>query len=122
MIDGAHNIEGAKIINSHLNKLNSGKWNFIFGMMNNKNPREFIEIIEEHIEKIIFIPIQNQKNSYQPEELKIIFKEKKFNSSVKRDLKSALDSISSNKPLFITGSLYLMGEVLKLFSVKELDF
>ena len=122
MIDGAHNIEGAKIINSHLNKLNSGKWNFIFGMMNNKDPREFIEIIEEHIEKIIFIPIKNQKNSYQPEELKIIFKEKKFDSSVKRDLKSALDCISSNKPLFITGSLYLMGEVLKLFSVKELDF
>ena len=122
LIDGAHNIEGAKIINSHLNKLNSGKWNFIFGMMNNKNPREFIEIIEEHIEKIIFIPIKNQKNSYQPEELKIIFKGKKFNSSVKRDLKSALHSISSNKPLFITGSLYLMGEVLKLFSVKELDF
>ena len=103
-------------------RLNSGKWNFIFGMMNNKNPGEFIEIIEEHIEKIIFIPIKNQKNSYQPEELKIIFKEKKFNSSVKRDLRSALDSISSNKPLFITGSLYLMGEVLKLFYVKELDF
>ncbi len=122
LIDGAHNIEGAKIINSHLNKLNLGKWNFIFGMMDNKNPREFIKIIEEHIEKIIFIPIKNQKNSYQPEELKIIFNEKKFNSSVKRDLKSALDSISSNNPLFITGSLYLMGEVLKLFSVKELDF
>ena len=122
LIDGAHNIEGAKIINSHLNKLNSGKWNFIFGMMNNKNPREFIKIIEEHIEKIIFIPIKNQKNSYQPEELKIIFNEKKFNSSVKRDLKSALDSISSNNPLFITGSLYLMGEVLRLFSVKKLDF
>ena len=34
--------------------------NFVFGMMN-KKPREFIEIIEEHIEKIIFIPIQNQK-------------------------------------------------------------
>ena len=51
-----------------------------------------------------------------------IFKEKKFNSSAKKDLKSALNSISSNKPLFITGSLYLMGEVLKLFSVKELDF
>ncbi len=122
LIDGAHNIEGAKIINSHLNKLNLGKWNFVFGMINNKNPREFIEIIEEHIEKIIFIPIQNQKNSYQPEELKIIFKKQKFNSIVKKDLKSALDTISSNKPLFITGSLYLMGEVLKLFSIKELDF
>jgi dihydrofolate synthase/folylpolyglutamate synthase len=122
LIDGAHNIEGAKIINSHLNKLNSGKWNFIFGMMNNKNPREFIEIIEEHIEKIIFIPIQNQKNSYQPEELKIIFKEKKFDSSVKKNLRSAFDSINPKKPLFITGSLYLMGEVFKLFSVKELDF
>ena len=121
LIDGAHNIEGAKIINSHLNKLNSGKWYFIFGMMNNKNPREFIEIIEEHIEKILFIPIKNQ-NSYQPEELKIIFEEKKFHCSVKKDLKSALNSINSNKPLFITGSLYLMGEVLKLSSVKEIDF
>jgi folylpolyglutamate synthase/dihydropteroate synthase len=90
--------------------------------MNNKNPREFIEIIEEHIEKIIFIPIQNQKNSYQPEELKIIFKEKKFDSSVKKNLRSAFDSINPKKPLFITGSLYLMGEVFKLFSVKELDF
>ena len=122
LIDGAHNIEGAKIIKSHLNKLNLGKWNFIFGMMNNKNPREFIEIIEKHIEKIIFIPIQYQKNSYQPEDLKIIFKDKKFNSIVKRNLKSALDSVNSNKPLFITGSLYLMGEVLKIFSVKKLDF
>ena len=91
-------------------------------MMNNKNPREFVEIIEDHIEKILFIPIKNQKNSYKPEELKIIFKEKKFNCSVKRDLKSALNSINSNKPLFITGSLYLMGEVLKLFSINELDF
>ena len=51
-----------------------------------------------------------------------LFKEEIFNSSVKRDLKSALNSISSNNPLFITGSLYLMGEVLKLHSVKELDF
>ncbi len=122
LIDGAHNVEGAKIINSHLNKLNLGKWNFIFGMMNNKNPEEFIEIIEKHIEKIIFIPIRNQKNSYQPEELQNIFKEKKFYSIVKKDLKSALSSISSKKSLFITGSLYLMGDVLKLFSVKELDF
>ena len=122
LIDGAHNIEGAKIINSHLKKLNLGKWNFVFGMINNKNPKKFIEIIEEHIEKIIFVPIQNQKNSYQPKELKIIFKEQKFNSIVKKDLKSALYSISSNKPLFITGSLYLVGEVLKLFSIKELDF
>ena len=47
-------IEGAKIINSHLKKLNLGKWNFVFGMMNNKKPKEFIEIIEKHIEKIRF--------------------------------------------------------------------
>ena len=122
LIDGAHNIEGAKIINSHLNKLNLGKWNFIFGMMNNKNPEGFIEIIKEHIEKIIFIPVQNQKNSYQPKDLKIIFKEKQINCSGKRDLKSALYSIGSDRPLFITGSLYLMGEALKLFSINELDF
>ena len=74
------------------------------------------------MKKLFLFQYKNQNNSYQPEELKIFFKEKEFNSSVKRNLKCALDSISSNKPLFITGSLYLMGEVLKLFSVKELDF
>ena len=91
-------------------------------MMNNKNPREFIEIIEKHIEKIIFVPIKNQKNCYRPEELQFIFKEKKIITLAKKDLKTALNSITSNKPLFITGSLYLMGEVLKLFSVKKLNF
>ena len=122
LIDGAHNIEGAKIINEHLDKLNIGKWNFIFGMMNNKNPIEFIKTIESHIEKIFFVPIQNQKNSFQPEELQNIFKEKKFITTGNVDLKAALNSIPPNKPLFITGSLYLMGEVLKLFSIKKLDF
>ena len=122
LIDGAHNIEGAKIINHHLNKLNIGKWTFIFGMMNNKNPRKFIEIIEEHIERVIFIPIQKQKNSYLPEELQYIFKEKKIITIAKKNLNAALNSITSNKPVFITGSLYLMGEVLKLFSVKKINF
>ncbi len=122
LIDGAHNVEGAKIINSHLKKLNLGKWIFVFGMLNNKNPTQFIEIIEEHIEKIIFIPITNQINSYRSEDLKIMFKEKKFDAIAKDNLKSALNSIPTNKPLFITGSLYLMGEIFKLFSVKKLDF
>ncbi len=122
LIDGAHNIEGAKIINYHLKNLKKGKWNFVFGMMNNKNPKEFIHIIEDHIEKINFVPLQNQKNSYQPEELKIMFKEKKFITTVNKDLKTALNSINSDRPLFITGSLYLMGEVLDLFNTKRLDF
>ena len=122
LIDGAHNIEGAKIINDHLKKLKTGKWHFIFGMMNNKNPKEFVKIIEEHIEKIIFVPIQNQNNCYQPEELQFIFKEKNFITTKGKNLKDALNSISLNKPLFITGPLYLMGEVLKLFSVKKLNF
>ena len=122
LIDGAHNIEGAKIIKNHLEKLNIGKWNFVFGMMNNKNAKEFIGIIEEHIEKIIFVPIQNQKNSYHPIELQNMFEENKFSAETKKNLKSALNSINSKKPIFITGSLYLMGEVLKLFSAKKLDF
>ena len=121
LIDGAHNVEGAKIINSHLNKLDMGKWNFVFGMMNNKSPKEFIDIIEEHIEKIIFVPIKNQKNSYSPKKLQSMFKEKEYVVLAKNNLNSALKFVTPNKPLFITGSLYLMGEVLKLFSVNKLD-
>jgi folylpolyglutamate synthase/dihydropteroate synthase len=79
-------------------------------------------VFEERIEKIIFVPIQNQNNCYQPEELQFIFKEKNFITTKGKNLKDALNSISLNKPLFITGSLYLMVEVLKLFSVKKLNF
>ena len=51
-----------------------------------------------------------------------MFEENKFSVETKGNLKSALNSINSKKPIFITGSLYLMGEVLKLFSAKKLDF
>tara|TARA_E500000178_G_scaffold234603_1_gene231091 strand:+ start:1046 stop:2296 length:1251 start_codon:yes stop_codon:yes gene_type:complete len=121
-IDGAHNLEGAKIINDYLNELNLGKWNFIFGMINNKNPIKFLEIIENHIEKIIFVPINNQKNSFDPQELHQLFKKKPFISKSENNLKNAIEKTSKKKPLFITGSLYLMGEFLKLNSENEIIY
>ena len=121
-IDGAHNIEGAIIINNFLNKLNIGKWYFIIGMMNNKKPKDFVKILKNHIEKVIFIPIKNQKNFYSP---KLIYNEL-FNQNFKVEyelgLLSAISKVPTKKPLFVTGSLYLMGEVLKLNSNEKLNF
>ena len=121
-IDGAHNVEGAIIINNYLNKLNIGKWHFILGMLKTKNPKKFISIFEKHIEKIIFIPISNQKNFYSPSLLSREFLNSKFQIEYDLNLQNAMLKIPPNKPLFVTGSLYLMGEFLKIYSEKNLDF
>jgi len=121
-IDGAHNVEGAIIINNYLNKLNIGKWHFILGMLKTKNPKKFISIFEKHIEKIIFIPISNQKNFYSPSLLSREFLNSKFQIEYDLNLQNAMLKIPPNKPLFVTGSLYLMGEFLKIYSEKNLNF
>ncbi|MAJ14629.1 MAG: hypothetical protein CMN44_06655 [SAR116 cluster bacterium] len=91
-------------------------------MINNKNPIKFLEIIENHIEKIIFVPIDNQKNSFDPQELYQLFKKKSFISKSENSLKNAIEKIPEKKPLFITGSLYLMGEFLKLNSQNKIIY
>ena len=121
-IDGAHNVEGAIIINNYLNKLNLGKWHFIVGMMNTKNPKKFVNIFERHIEKIVFIPISNQNNCYSPNLLCKEFLNKKYQVQYDLNLQKAMLKVPRNKPLFVTGSLYLMGEFLKIYSKNDLAF
>ena len=89
-----------------------GKWTIILGMMKNKNVVNFIKKIEKHTDTIFLIPIENQINSFTPSQ--ISKKLKKFNIQITRfnSLEQAIYQASKDKPLLITGSLYLMGEIL----------
>ncbi len=113
LIDGAHNINGAMVIKNYLDKLKLGKWIVILGMMKNKDVNEFINIIQKNIYKLYLVPIENQKNCFKPSELLKKIKKDNFELVSLNNLEEATNLVPTNKPLLITGSLYLVGETLR---------
>ncbi len=112
LIDGAHNTNGAKVIKNYLNSKSIEKCIVIFGMMKNKDPNKFINIIKNNIFELFLVPIENQKNSFNPRVLqkKLIASDLKITPF--KNIEIALKAVPSNTPILITGSLYLIGEVL----------
>jgi len=113
LVDGAHNPLGAKVLNNYLESLNCNK-HIILGMMANKNHQEYISYFK-NIASLTTIDIPNQPNSIKGEDLKNKLSGYK-NIQYKKNITEAIKSISfkENDLLLITGSLYLIGEVLNL--------
>ncbi len=111
-VDGSHNPLGAKALKKYLKSLNCRK-HIILGMMLNKDHLEYMNYFKEEIETITTIDIKNQQNAIKGYDLKN--KLDGFNNvSYKKNLKEAISSIHLKKKdiILITGSLYLVGEVL----------
>ncbi len=114
LVDGAHNLEGGKVILNYFKKSKINNWLIILGMMRNKNVVGFIDLIKEFVKTIFVVPIQGQRSCFNEIELEQIIKTN-FNLNVMpfKNIDTALKNVPSNEPLFITGSLYLTGELLK---------
>jgi len=113
LIDGAHNIDGAIVINDHLKTLNAGKWTIILGMMNNKDVINFIKKIEKQTDMVFLTPIENQINSFSATQLSKKLKRFDFKTMNFNTLEQAISRAPKDKPLLITGSLYLIGKILE---------
>ena len=118
-LDGGHNIAGAKIIKQWIKDQKMNNIILICGFLKNKDVRKILSILKAHINYIIFVPLENTKNSYPIKELKIIAKSKNIKNFYKNSLKGALDSelILPESKILIFGSLYLVGEVIKLDNI-----
>ena len=114
LIDGSHNPLGAKVLADFLDTIHSKK-HLIIGMMLNKEHQEYINFFKDKIESITTVDIPNQPNSMKGKDLKekiIGFNKINYKSSIKEALKSL--SLDDEDLVLITGSLYLVGEVLNL--------
>ncbi len=113
LIDGSHNPLGAKVLNNYLKSLDCDK-HIIFGMMANKNHKEYISCFK-NIKSITVIDIPNQPNAINGEKLKNKLQDYK-NIQYKENIFEAIKSIPirKNDLVLITGSLYLAGEILNL--------
>ena len=113
LIDGAHNLDGALALSNHLKTLKPQKWTLIIGMLKNKNAEGFLKILRSQIDKVFTIPINDQNLIYKASEFKKITTKLKIKSHNYENLENALENVSKNDALLITGSLYLVGEFLK---------
>ena len=112
LVDGSHNPLGAQALNKYLASLKCNK-HIILGMMANKNHLEYFKKFK-NISSVITIDIPNQPNSIKGQELKKLnnFKNIQYKKSIIEAIKSI--KLQNNDLILITGSLYLVGEVLNL--------
>jgi len=121
ILDGAHNIGGADFLNIFLQRLKTGnkKITIIIGILKDKNYIEMLDKITQFCDNIIFTEADS-KRAVKSEILfksrafddKRVFLEENFQNAVKLALK-----ISDEKDCIVcTGSLYLVGDVLKYFN------
>ena len=114
IIDGSHNPLGGKVLSKYLEGIDN-KIHLIIGMMSNKNHQEFLDNFINKVSSITTIDIPNQQSAIKGEELKNKLKGFK-NIKYKKSLIEALKSLDlkEDEMVLVTGSLYLVGEVLNL--------
>ena len=113
-VDGSHNPLGANVLKKYLKSLNCGK-HIILGMMLNKDHLKYMSYFKYEVDTITTIDIKNQPNSIKGYDLKN--KLEGFNNvTYKKNIKEAINSLNlkKNDIILVTGSLYLVGEILSL--------
>ena len=116
-LDGAHNEAAAEAVNKFLETLKGKKIYMILGMLNTKDAKVFLKHFSSTITALKAIAIPHQDNSQDPKILANIANEYGIKANTTKGITEALHEIAnedSNAIIIITGSLYLMGEVLNL--------
>ena len=115
IIDGGHNISSSYVIANWIKKQNQ-KVNLISGMMKDKEHVQFMKSFEGLINSVTLVDIPNQGGAITKEKFKEKIKNLNFNLKISNSIEDSIKKVSSNKNtiILIVGSLYLVGEVLKL--------
>ena len=116
IFDGSHNLSGADKLNQYLKEIKI-RPNVIFGMLNNKKAFEFLSILKKNIDTLYPIKIPDEKNAYTQKEIHKISKKIKLNTVIRKNLRNINQLLmkKSNKYILITGSLYLIGKIRKIY-------
>ncbi len=118
ILDGAHNLLAASVIEKYLKNLNSGrKIIMLLAMMANKEHKGFIQMFKNRVHSIVALDIPNQKNFIKKEKLSKIAQSCGIPSKTENSIESALKNIAKENDkaiIFCTGSLYFAGEILNL--------
>jgi dihydrofolate synthase / folylpolyglutamate synthase len=122
ILDGAHNEEKMAALTQALKEIfPQEKFDFLIAFKKDKKAKRMIKKIIPLANKVtisaIFSSHSNwQKLAYPPEKIKTIFHNLGFEKTkiISQPQKALESNLKNNRPLVITGSLYLIGEVRPL--------
>jgi len=115
--DGSHNTQGAEVTNQYLQTIKNKKIYMVCGMINSKDPKEFLKHFTSTITALKTITIPNQENAIEAKVIANIGNEFGIKSSACAGIIEALRECSNEDPnavIIFSGSLYGVGEFLKL--------
>ena len=115
--DGSHNSQGGEVTNQYLQTFKNKKIYMICGMINSKDPKEFLKHFTSTITVLKTITIPNQDNAIEAKVIANIGNKLGIKSSACTGIVEALRECSNEDPnaiIIFSGSLYGVGEFLKL--------
>ena len=115
--DGGHNKSASKALAKTFAEWSEKNLYLIFGMLNSKNPRDFLNYFKNISSKLITVSIKSESPYYPNKKLYEIAKLNEFNVETAGSIKHAIDKILLNEEpgrILICGSFYMYKEVSKL--------
>jgi len=115
LLDGAHNPAAAATLRDYLKQRKESEIHMVFGAMRDKNIKEVGDTLFPLAKHIYLTSLANTRAA-QPEDLADMFPGHRGRVTICRDIKSALRAAWANCPpsglTLITGSLYMIGDLL----------
>jgi dihydrofolate synthase/folylpolyglutamate synthase len=119
LLDGAHNVAGAKVLREAIEKIFSlERLTLILGILQDKDWRHICEMLAPLADKIFAVPVASERTA-NPNELAQTCRAANPAAEifVCGSLSEALQKGSTEKFVVLTGSLYLVGEALELLGL-----
>lgn len=116
LLDGAHNIAGAKVLCEAVEKeFQSRDRTLILGVLRDKDWRQICEILAPLAGQILTVPVSSQRTA-DPDDLTEACRTANPSATIWmcHSLSEALEKVAAENFVIITGSLYLIGEALEL--------
>jgi dihydrofolate synthase/folylpolyglutamate synthase len=123
LLDGAHNVAGAETLRATLeNDFASAKPVIIFGALADKNWPAICRLLAPLAAEIFTVPVASGRTA-DARELAAAFHSARpaTPASARRNLSDALNACKDKPFVVITGSLYLVGEVLEQLGLSPAD-
>ena len=121
LLDGAHNIGGARALAAYLDEFVTGPITLVFGAVNDKDVGQIASILFPRASSIILTEASNSRAMKVGELLRTVAPETSLDDietieNVRDAITAAMSAAHEDGIILVTGSLYLVGEVKKLFN------
>ena len=114
-LDGAHNSGAAQVLALWMRENLVGPISMIIGITKNRDALEFVSFFKDIVSKIYCVRVASEASSYSATKLAELIAPLGVSVIICNDLQEALDAArASSMDVVVTGSLFLIADVLKL--------